>query len=984
MHSTQRLLCVLVAFSVTACTVHAVPENVLTGELVCFPGPWAFKLGKARIILVDDQQLDDLTDPDKTVDLGIVGKPNETTLRAVCERAQAAGHRTLRVAFDHFFSQYRKERIQGPRKYMPDQVAFIERIAKISAFAQQYGLGLELSVLSPLEVGPGYRDTTGESGMWLHYRKGRRDPSTGAYSVQLWRHQRWSNNKGPIVLEEAGVRVFAFAERSLGNTPYLVVDPNSIVEITDTAKVEVWSGALERRGDFEAVRVRVHGDGRTDVGPLNRVVVVQQYRTPEMDYFSPNALPFLKQLVDKYVDAGVKLNALYSDEMHIQQDWGYYSHHDNAEFALRYVTPNLSRRYAERFGPEYADLAKYMIYFVYGQEDAAIDLTAKQGRMHVFGDTPEAVRRTALFRARYYRLLQDTVVDLFAEAKRYAESRIGYRLEARAHATWAQSPTVDRWNTGRQNLPRNQYEYTSNFVWSNTVHQAASACYDYFKWGDFLTGNGNDHCEGGWLDRNYYGLAIACSTGILNEVPYSYGAHWGMPHELSRRRTSVVNVFGASATPPFAAVENSQHRDVDVLMLYPINLVAVDERFGSWMNQYAYANLITPAKLLELGKLDGNRISIAGRAFTTLAVLFEPFPSAALLELMHSFVAAGGRMIWSGPPPVLTEEGGDALGSWQTLAGVEYTPALDEGLIAPGRVIAFEGTLSSVPPQTILTDFLVDRTYPVTPREGIAVVARQGADVVGTHRVLPGGGSVTFLGFRPRDDQAASLGYETRTWFEVLDALGAYPPTGAFPGVNDNTEYVSRTTDYVTCRFPNGAIAIARHFRDTVEDWPGGFARDEETDRKYLERVPPPPETLQLRDFKVNGRNVTYDGERAVAFRINDDGALIAFAGSHCSAITIDGVSTNFASQPLAEMCWAPLANEQRVPGGAVLQILAAGSGEVCVPCPEIAGAARLFAEGPTKGSKGNEVPCRMEDGSLRFTLAPELSGRWLYAVPGQ
>jgi len=36
---------------------------------------------------------------------------------------------------------------------------------------------------------------------------------------------------------------------------------------------------------------------------------------------------------------------------------------------------------------------------------------------------------------------------------------------------------------------------------------------------------------------------------------------------------------------------------------------------------------------------------------------------------------------------------------------------------------------------------------------------------------LSGGGSATFLGYRPRDDQSCSLGYETRNWFEVLHAI---------------------------------------------------------------------------------------------------------------------------------------------------------------------------------------------------------------------
>lgn len=90
---------------------------------------------------------------------------------------------------------------------MPDMDEYIQLIAKVSAFAQQYGLGLELSLLSPLEVGAAYRARTGHSGKWLRYRKGLRDPESGAYSVQLWRQTRWANNKGPIELADAGVRV---------------------------------------------------------------------------------------------------------------------------------------------------------------------------------------------------------------------------------------------------------------------------------------------------------------------------------------------------------------------------------------------------------------------------------------------------------------------------------------------------------------------------------------------------------------------------------------------------------------------------------------------------------------------------------------------------------------------------------------------------------------------------------------------------------
>ncbi len=632
-------------------------EDVYQGELVSYPGPWGFEIEHPGIILVRDDELETLArDPDKVLNLSTGTTPWEQSLRQICQRAREHGQRTLTIAFDQFFAQYRPGQ-DTPRHLMPDMDEYIQKMAAVGRFAAGYGLGLDLSLLSPLEVGKAYAARTGESGVWMHYREGLRDPKTGAFSVELWQHKRWVNNKGHITVQDAGVRAFAFRETPVPGTSYRVVDPADIVEIKQGIEVERMENVTAHAGDFQAVRVRVHGGAPLPREGLDHVLAVQLYHTPEMDYFSPKALPFLTNLVDKYSAAGIRLNGLYSDEMHIQQDWAYFSHHDNGEFALRYVSPGLAREFAARYGAQYADFAKYLVYFVHGQEDTANDLSAKQGIMHAFGATPQAVRETALFRARYYQLLQNGVVDLFVQAKRYAERKMGHRLEARAHATWAESPTIDYWGTGESTRWRPQYEYTSNFVWSNTVHQAAAACYDYFKWGDFLTGNGNDHAEGGWLDRDYFALALAASTGILNDIPYSYAAHWGVPDEISVRRTALESTYGVSGEPIFGAVENMQHRDAEVLMLYPLDLVAVEERFGSWMTQYGYANYVTAAKLLERGKISGNTIEMAGRRFTTLVALFEPFPSRKLLAMMQEFAGNGGRLIWSGPPPLLTFEG---------------------------------------------------------------------------------------------------------------------------------------------------------------------------------------------------------------------------------------------------------------------------------------------------------------------------------------
>ncbi len=956
-----------------------VPENVYQGELVSFPGPFTFLLHRPHIILINDEQLRALSDPDTPVDLSLTYDKRVESLRQICERAQAAGQRTLIIAFDYFFSQYREGGQKEPRQLTPDRPEYIELIGKISQFAQQYGLGLELSLLSPLEIGPGYHEETGESGRWMHFRKGLRDPETGAYSVALWRQHQWGNNKGVVAVEDAGVRVFAFRESKVGNTPYRVVRPEDIVEITDTASVEVFEGLSRTSGDYRAVRVRVHGTGKPD--GRDRVVVVQQYRTPEMDYFSDTALPYLNSLCDRYADAGVKFNGLYSDEMHIQQNWGYFNHHDHGQFALRYVSPGFEKRFSELYGPEYADFAKYMIYFVNGQEDFVNNLTAKDHVMHVFGGSPEDIRRTALMRSNYFRLVQNGVTDLFAAAKRHLEARMGYRLEARAHATWAESPTIDKWNVGHQPHPQHQYEYTPNFVWSCTVHQAAAACHDYFKWNDFLTGGGNDHAEGGWLDRNYYALALACSTGILNDVPYAYGAHWGMPGAIARLRSALVNTFGASGAPYFSMVQDMEHRDVEVLMLYPLDLVAANDRFGSWMTQYGYANLVTQEKLLEMGRVENGAVVLGGRRFTTLATLFEPFPDTALLNMMQQLAEQGGRVIWTGPPPVIDRTGQSALASWQTLTGTGHTPTQDDGLILPGRNVAFTGSLAGVPEMTVLTDLLVDRVYPITPGADTETVAQVGKHVVGTHRKL-GAGSVTVLGFRPRDDQSKSLGYDARYWFEILNALGAYSGTEVFPGVNDNTEYLSRTSDYLCCRFPNGAVSVAPHLRELEEAWPGGFARKQEEDEKVLESLTLPDGHIHLEGFKIDGKEISYDGSHALTFRTNETNDLLAFAGCETQSITINGKTTRFADRPMPLVAWAPVREDRRIPGGAVLQIFYHGEGELRLPLSDVQGPVEACAQGPTPGSRGAALTVRLEEGTLVVTAEKKFANRWIYVFP--
>jgi hypothetical protein len=962
-------------------------------EMLAYPPPWSFQERHSGIIFVGDSQLEEMAaDPDKPINLSLSETPRMQSLRQVCEQAQARGSRTLSLAFDYFWAQYRKEFAGKPRALWPDTPRYIELIGKIAAVAQDHGLGMKLSVLSPLEIGHGYGEETGEHGRWMHYRKGVRDPSSGAYSVQLWRQCSWTNNKGTVAVHDAGIRVFAFKERRVPNTDYYVVKPDEIVEISDAAEVEIMDGtradadSIQSAGTdptalagYRAVRVRVFGKGDTDVGGLNRVLVVQLYRTPEMDYFSDSAETYLRGLLDRYIAAGVRFHALYADEMHIQGDWGYASHHDHGEFALRYVSPGFEKQFAEKFGPQYGDFAKWLIYFCRGQQDMANDITAKSNSMHVMGESPQAIAQTALLRSRYFKTLNDGVIELFAGAKSYLEQQMGHSVSSQAHATWAESPTIDHVKTSERGPWIWKYDYTPRFIASNTVHQAATVCADYFKWCEFLHGTGNDTAECGWLDRNYWGFSLASSLGTINRVRNAYAAHWGMPQEIRQRRSALKDAWGTWPDWSFGIVQNMDPRQVDVLTLYPNDLVAWDERFGSWMTQYAYTNYMPQSQVLEFGQIRDGKLKVGNAAYSTLVVAFEPFPDKELLGLMTEFARQGGRVIWSGPPPTLFRDGTDATQAWQTLTGTRHSARPQDGLPVPGYQISFTGVLADVESQLVLTDQLPDRIYPLEIISGTAV-AHCNEWIVGGHRTL-GKGTVTTLGFRPRDDQAASLGYDVRSWFEILNTLGAYPASGRFSGINDNTEVIARTGDLFACQFPNGAISMAPHLKSVAEQWPGGFHRDQEVDRQIVERLELPSEQISLVDFKVAGHAVSFTGQRAMCFRTGVDGALIAFAGHGCDRIELDGKQFVFADRPFPRISWGPVPNDQRVIGGAVYLARAAGKGELRLPLGELR-QPYVVAEGRLLGEPGEEIRSSYDQGTLTFETRQPLT--WYFILERQ
>lgn len=870
-------------------------ERRLTGPALMFLLGLCLPCGYTAaqsMILTSDQQLRDIaTDPDKQVDISIGSNKRKYSLRELCETKKRNGSGELNVFFDEFFKQYRPEERGAVRELTPDMDEYVELIKKVSDFAAKYDIGLGLSLLSPLELGKAYQNRTGKSGRWLAYKVGLRNPRTGTFSLNMWQHTAWVNNKGrtPVTLKD--VKAYAFRDKKLGVSPYRAVNPEDIYQISDVGYEVLESVSWSIPMNY----LRIYGES-TEYQGYDKVLVILEYETPEMDYFDDSAPVFLKELLDRYHTGGVNLVSLYSDEMHIQQDWYYTDHHESGQFNHRYLTHSFSEKYRERYGLEFED--KHMLYFVYGPQTYGSTIFSALNEQYVMGETPEEVHRTFLLRDSYYRMLNDGVVDLFREAKTYAEKIFDRELPTEAHASWAQSPTLDFWNYEKRNGHRNQYEYTSNFLWGNTVHQASAACYDYFKWSEYLEPTGNDFAEGGWNDRNYYGAAMAASIGVINRKEKAYAEAWGMPAESRLRRTAINRAYGAELRARNDIITGDVHRDTEVLILYPMNLVAFEERFGSWVTQYGYANYLTGDKLLEMGELlpDG-KIRVAKKTYSTLVTLFEPLPDTGMLDLMERFAGTGGRVLWCGPPPLIDKSGVNCREQWERIMGVRHHTDIFMGEMAPGRTVDFRGSFDRVPSQTILTDYLVDRLYPVIPTQEVEIVATSEGRVVGTVRKYPGGGVAAYCGFRPRDDQSRSLGYETRTLFEILDAIGAYPPTGIFPGVNDNPSYLSRTTDYFVSAFPNGSTMVVRHYRTHPETWEGGFSRDPDADARALAANPMPDSRISLIDAKINGHSITYDGDLSLGFRTDISGRLTAFDGADCREIEIDGILYEFSTE---------------------------------------------------------------------------------------
>ena len=908
-------------------------------------------------ILTNDQQLRDLANsPEKEIDNTTGINKSKMSLKQAVEQAKSWHSDQIVIAFDEFFRQYRDDK-NTERKLTPDMDEYVNCIAQISNYTtKNAGAGLQLSLLSPLELGQAYRNQTGNTGKWAAFKVGMRNAQTGKFSIQMWQQTLWTNNKGATPVKFGAVKAYAFKGKQVDKTK-IAVNPDDIRELKNV-EYEVLDTAGPENGTIPQQRLRIYGE-EDGLKGYDNVLVILEYETQEIDYFADDALPFLKKLLKKYHDAGVDLRSLYCDEMHIQQDWIYFAHQEDGQFNERFYTNGMGRMLAQKTGMPF-DL-RYMLYFVNQPLIYKPTVEAILNVEYVLGEKPEDIQRTYLMRDNYYRLLNNHVVDLFVEAKHYGEKLFNREFRTGAHASWAESPTIDKWESPDNTYSVN-YEYTPNYLWGNTVHQASAACYDYFKWCDYLQPTGNDFCECGWLDRNYYGAAMAASIGVINKYPNAYAAAWGMPAASYERRMAINYAYGCDPPANIRLITDGVHRDIDVLMLYPMNLVAVDPRFGSWMTQYGYANYLTSDMMLKMGTITPQgKIRVKEKEYGTLVVLYEPLPEQGELDFIEKFLNAGGKVLWMSAPPMLDKGGNNCSAQWQRIFGAKSNYNSANGKAASGKIVKFTGLMKDVEPQTILTDFVVDRIFPVV-NENSEVAATCNGEVIGTVRDFPNNGRACFMGCRLRDDQSRSLGYESRNMFEVLNYLGAYPASGTFKNRNDNPSFLSRTGDYFVSSFPNGTTMVVNHYRTHVENWDGNFSRNPEYDAEILKNNPLPTDTIKLYNAAINGHIVSYTGRLSMGFNVKNK-RLCSFYGQQCNEITVDGTKYIFSAGKLNDITFGPVNGDLTH-----YNLYANGAERIEIPVPQTVNGAKATVD-------GNEISVSVKRGTLVVNLKPEQYG---------
>jgi hypothetical protein len=163
-------------------------------------------------------------------------------------------------------------------------------------------------------------------------------------------------------------------------------------------------------------------------------------------------------------------------------------------------------------------------------------------------------------------------------------------------------------------------------------------------------------------------------------------------------------------------------------------------------------------------------------------------------------------------------------------------------------------------------------------------------------------------------------------------------------------------------------------------------------------------QVIDLNGFQVAGQTVSYQGEHCLAWRLDEDGRLLAFAGLACESIEVNGKEFRWSDRPV-HVAWHPLSKEMETDHYRPLFRVWTAFGGVTNSVTRISlpleldptlrlevwvGASVSLMRLPrgkpsigglTVGYGEQQIPFLVDQGSLVLDLKEEIEEHWLYVV---
>ena len=119
----------------------------------------------------------------------------------------------------------------------------------------------------------------------------------------------------------------------------------------------------------------------------------------------------------------------------------------------------------------------------------------------------------------------------------------------------------------------------------------------------------------------------------------------------------------------------------------------------------------------------------------------------------------------------------------------------------------------------------------------------------------------------------------------------------------------------------------------------------------------------------------------AVAFRMDEDNNLVAFAGYGSSGITVDGQRFDFADRPVGQIGWAPVPKNRQVDNGARLIVFCDTVASLRIPAKAYPDEINFYAEGAVLGQKGKPVASSRDGDYLAIEITEASASRTIFGV---